>query len=198
LPARRSRRSSASRLPRSPYAAPDFGTGSLLVARAYVCAFSAHEGSRGRGTTGIEHPAAVAALLAGMGADEQLVAAALLHDILEDTDMTCDAVRSAFGFRIADLVYGVSEDRSIQPCGERKAYLRRQVVDAGIDAVAICLAEQFARVREFELRGIAISPLRLAHYRKTLELVAPSYPHAPFLAELSESLRRAGPGGAVR
>jgi GTP pyrophosphokinase len=81
-----------------------------LVRRAYDYAAESHEGQR-RATGGpfIEHPAAVALLMAQLGMDPPSIAAALLHDVPEDTARTNDDLRRAFGDEIARLVEGVTK-----------------------------------------------------------------------------------------
>lgn len=81
-----------------------------LVQRAYAYAAEAHEGQR-RATGGpfIEHPAAVALSMAQLGMDPPSIAAALLHDVPEDTPRTNDDLRREFGEEIARLVEGVTK-----------------------------------------------------------------------------------------
>jgi GTP diphosphokinase / guanosine-3',5'-bis(diphosphate) 3'-diphosphatase len=81
-----------------------------LIRRAYAYAAEAHEGQR-RATGGpyVEHPAAVALLMAQLGMDPQSIAAALLHDVPEDTARTNDDLRRTFGDEIARLVEGVTK-----------------------------------------------------------------------------------------
>ena len=81
-----------------------------LVRRAYDYAATSHEGQR-RATGGpfIEHPAAVALLIAQLGMDPPSIAAALLHDVPEDTARTNEDIRRSFGDEIARLVEGVTK-----------------------------------------------------------------------------------------
>lgn len=81
-----------------------------LIRRAYAYAADAHEGqTRATGGPYVEHPAAVAMLMAQLGMDPQGIAAALLHDVPEDTPRTNDDIRRAFGDEIARLVEGVTK-----------------------------------------------------------------------------------------
>src|SRR5438552_4345018 len=69
-----------------------------LVTRAFGFAAAAHEGQQRRsGEPFITHPVGVATICAGLRLDEQTIAAALLHDVVEDTDVDLDAVRDEFG-----------------------------------------------------------------------------------------------------
>src|SRR4029077_14834656 len=113
---------------------PDFIARSDLLERAYRFALAAHEGERSRGETRIDHPTAVARLLVRQGADDQTVAAALLHDVLEDTTVTRAELEEEVGMAVAGLVAELTEDESIGAYADRKAHLRQQVADAGEQA----------------------------------------------------------------
>src|SRR2546423_3853498 len=81
-----------------------------LIVRAYQLAEAAHEGQlRKSGEPYITHPLAVAGILAGLGLDDLTIAAALLHDAVEDTGVTIDDVTALFGEKIASLVDGVTK-----------------------------------------------------------------------------------------
>ena len=86
-----------------------------LVKRAYYYAEQAHEGqSRRSGEPYITHPLAVAAILADMRMDHQCLAAALLHDVIEDTGIPKEALSQQFGEAISELVDGVSKLTQIE------------------------------------------------------------------------------------
>src|SRR5919202_4434295 len=76
-----------------------------LLTRAFQFAARAHDGQqRASGEEFIRHPFGVAKICAELHLDEEVVAAALLHDVVEDTDSTIDEVRDEFGPEIAHLV----------------------------------------------------------------------------------------------
>src|SRR5215469_9485903 len=78
--------------------------------RVYEVAHKAHDGQhRASGEDYIEHPLAVAGILAELEMDRQTVAAALLHDVVEDTSVTTEQVAAEFGEEIATLVDGVTK-----------------------------------------------------------------------------------------
>ena len=80
-----------------------------LIARAFTFAAKAHEGQQRRsGEEFIHHPFGVAKILSELHLDEQTLAAALLHDVVEDTETELDEVRAEFGPDIAQLVEGVT------------------------------------------------------------------------------------------
>jgi (p)ppGpp synthase/HD superfamily hydrolase len=170
---------------------PEFTESSALLSRVYRFASAAHSGIRSRGHTTIDHPVAVAKLVRAHGSDEQ-VAAALLHDVLEDTTVTREELEEQFGANIAQLVAQLSEDGGIEDYSERKAMLRAQVVAAGREAALIFLADKLATLTATAESGAEpIEPERLAHYRYTLALLSGVYPDLPFVAEVRHALRNA-------
>jgi guanosine-3',5'-bis(diphosphate) 3'-pyrophosphohydrolase len=171
---------------------PDFIARSELLDRAYRFAFAAHEGERSRGKTRIDHPAAVARLLVRQGADDQLVAAALLHDVLEDTTVTREELELEFGAEIAEFVAELTEDPAIEAYADRKAHLREQVAEAGEEAATIFLADKLASLQRLEAAQEAVSPATLGHYRETLVLLSRTYPDLPFIADVRHALRNTG------
>ncbi|WP_369433998.1 bifunctional (p)ppGpp synthetase/guanosine-3',5'-bis(diphosphate) 3'-pyrophosphohydrolase [Psychromonas sp. MME1] len=81
-----------------------------FIERAYEFADNAHEGvTRASGEPYITHPVAVAEILASMKLDHEAIAAALLHDVLEDTDVIHQELSEAFNPSVAELVEGVTK-----------------------------------------------------------------------------------------
>ncbi|HTW06989.1 MAG TPA: HD domain-containing protein, partial [Acidimicrobiales bacterium] len=81
-----------------------------LVIKAYEVASRAHDGQvRRSGEAFITHPLAVSAVLAGLGMDDITLAAALLHDSVEDTAVSLDEIESRFGPAVAQIVDGVTK-----------------------------------------------------------------------------------------
>src|SRR5215471_20100597 len=90
------------------------------IQRAYDLAQRAHKGtSRRSGEPYIQHPLEVALLLADMRIDADGIAAALLHDVVEDTDFTLEELRAQFGEAVANIVDGVTKFDSL--AGNSKA-----------------------------------------------------------------------------
>ena len=86
------------------------GTDVDLIRRAYEVAAHAHEGQMRRtGDPYIVHPLAVAQILATFGLDTATIVAALLHDVVEDTELTLDGIEEDFGEEVALLVDGVTK-----------------------------------------------------------------------------------------
>jgi (p)ppGpp synthase/HD superfamily hydrolase len=124
----------------------------------------------------IAHPIEVARLLSHDGHPDHVIAAGLLHDLLEKTATTRAELHRRFGGRIARLVTTVSEDPSIGDYEERKRDLRDRVARADSDALAVYAADKVAKVREQAMqapsrRQDADSRAKLAHYRASLDML---------------------------
>lgn len=163
---------------------PDFIAGRDFVERAYRHADEAHR----RGETDIAHPVAVARLLDGAGFGDEAIAAALLHDVVEDTGEAFDAIEADFGPEVAEIVEAMTEDPEIEDYGERKAEHRKRVLASGSVPASIYAADKLARVRGYLASGDVVDGARLAHYRDTLRLFAALRPELPFLSELAAEL----------
>ena len=124
-----------------------------LLIRAYAAAARAHQGQlRRTGDPYITHPLAVARILAGYGLDAETIAAALLHDALEDTDLTLDEVRGDFGDTVADLIDGVTKLDRIRFSNLEEAQaatIRKMVIAMARDVrvLLIKLADRLHNVR---------------------------------------------------
>jgi (p)ppGpp synthase/HD superfamily hydrolase len=139
--------------------------------------------SHAYGQRPLDHPLAVARLLREARQPHRVVVAGLLHDVLEDTNVTAGEVRRRFGAPVAELVEALTEDGAVDDVRQRKAALRQQILDAGPSAATIALADKAAKLSESDLD---VNARRLEHYRGTLEGVERRYGHS----RLSELLRR--------
>jgi (p)ppGpp synthase/HD superfamily hydrolase len=165
-------------------AAPDFIAGREFVERAYHHAERAHR----EGDTDISHPVAVARLLDESGFSDEAIAAALLHDVVEDTGEGFAEIEADFGTEVTDIVDAMTEDSEIEDYGDRKLEHRRRVLSAGVVPASIYAADKLARVRSFVDSGDEVDPQRLTHYRDTLRLFTAVRPELPFLDELAAEL----------
>lgn len=106
-----------------------------LLDRAIVFAVRAHHNSerRGKGFPYIVHPLEAVEIVATITPDQELLAAAALHDTVEDTDVTVDQLRQEFGDRIADLVHAES-DQQMEGIPEKESWHARK--QAAIDRLA--------------------------------------------------------------
>lgn len=120
-----------------------------LVRDALETARSTHAGQLRRGSDGhpyIDHPLAVAEILVKYRYGDEVVAAGLLHDVVEKSDTGIDDVRERFGDVVADLVEALTEDESIDDYEERKEEHRQRVAAADPAALAIFAADKLTNV----------------------------------------------------
>ncbi len=125
-----------------------------LLDRAIVFAVHAHAGTerRGKGFPYIVHPMEAVEIVATMTPDQELLAAAALHDTVEDTDVTLEQIRAEFGDRIASLVAsesdtleeGVSEEDSWHA---RKQAAINRLAAASYDAKIVALGDKLSNMR---------------------------------------------------
>jgi (p)ppGpp synthase/HD superfamily hydrolase len=123
---------------------------SPLVRAALEMAREAHAGQIRNASGGlpyIEHPIAVAEELHEQPSSDEVLAAALLHDVVEDSDLEIEDVREHFGERVAEIVDALTDNASVEPYGARKREHRDRVEAAGDDALAIYAADKLTNVR---------------------------------------------------
>lgn len=127
---------------------------SALIRSTLAFAAVSHGGQRREsdGAAFIEHPLEVARLLRDAGCSEVVIAAGLLHDLIEDTHVTVADLTMHFGSEIANLVHAVSEDASIPTYRQRTQMLCEQVRHAGRDAALLFAADKIAEVRDLRDR----------------------------------------------
>lgn len=125
-----------------------------LLDRAIVFAVKAHHNTerRGKGFPYIVHPMEAVEIVATITSDQELLAAAALHDTIEDTDVTVEDIRLEFGDRIADLVHaesdqfteGVSEEDSWH---DRKQAAIDRLAAASRDAKIVAMGDKLSNMR---------------------------------------------------
>jgi GTP pyrophosphokinase len=132
------------------------GGDAALLRRAFEVAELAHRGQvRKSGEPYITHPVAVTQILASYGMDPATLAAALLHDVVEDTEVSLDQVTEQFGKEISDLIDGVTKLDRIQ-YGSREqaqaATIRKMVVAMAKDmrVLLIKLADRLHNIRTID------------------------------------------------
>ena len=125
-----------------------------LLDRAIVFAVQAHAGTerRGKGFPYIVHPMEAVEIVATMTNDQELLAAAALHDTIEDTDTTIEQIKSEFGDRVAALVASESEDRKDGISKEESWHARKQAVierlaNAPLDSKIVALGDKLSNMR---------------------------------------------------
>jgi hypothetical protein len=153
----------------------------------------------------ILHPREVAALLYRAGAPDHLIAAGVLHDVIEKTPAVATDLRRRFGGRVASLVLAVTEDERIRDYAARKQALRRQVEAAGEEALMLFAADKISKTRELHLEGGSRTGRRscgtrsrrqaLTHYSQCLTLLRARLPTSPLVRALSTELEDLSSGG---
>jgi (p)ppGpp synthase/HD superfamily hydrolase len=172
----------------TPASAPDFVRGDPLLEQAYDFAREGHHGPRREADTSVDHPVAVAELLHSSGFDCEVVAAALLHDVVEDIDTELAELAARFGSAVCGLVQQMTEDQSIDDYQARKAEHRKRIAKRS-SVAAIYAADKLANTRAMN-EPTEVPQERLEHYQATLEVLCDSHPEVPFLRELREELER--------
>lgn len=138
-----------------------------LLDRAIIFAVKAHAGTerRGKGFPYIVHPMEAVEIVATMTPDQELLAAAALHDVVEDTDVTVDTIRDEFGDRIAELVASESDTFEAGVSDEDSWHSRKQAAinrlakashDAKIVALGDKLSNMRAIARDYAVMGPAL------------------------------------------
>jgi len=177
---------------------------SPLVRSALEQARRDHEGQTRNGSGGmpyVKHPIAVAAMLDERGYRDEVLAAALLHDVVEDSDTGLDELREKFGEEVAGMVGALTDDESIDEYRQRKAEHRERVAAAGEEALAIYGADKLTNTRTlrdaYAAEGEAVReefkvPLELKAeiWEADLALLREKAPELPFLDDLEAELSR--------
>lgn len=175
---------------------------SELVGNALQTATRAHAGQLRRGSDGlpyIDHPVAVAELLATLNYEDEVLAAALLHDVVEKSEIEMDEVRERFGDRVASLVDALTEDETIEDYEERKKEHRLRVASSGADAMAIfaadkltnvaMLREAYALIAEDVSEELAVSlDLKIYIWELDLEMLFDEMPDSPLTKQLADEM----------
>ncbi|HEX7746960.1 MAG TPA: HD domain-containing protein [Micromonosporaceae bacterium] len=145
-----------------------------ILRRGYAIAENMHRGQfRKSGEPYITHPLEVAQICAGLGMDTTTLVAALLHDTVEDTRYTVQALTDDFGPEVAHLVDGVTKfDKAFYGQAAEAETIRKMIVAAGKDVrvLIIKLADRLHNMRTLDARSPA-SRARIA--RATREVLVP-------------------------
>ena len=144
--------------------------------QAYLVARDAHEGqSRSSGEPYITHPVAVACILAEMHLDHEALMAALLHDVIEDTEITKEDLAGRFGDTVAELVDGVSklDKLKFRDRKEAQAANFRKMIMAMTHDIRVILVKLADRTHNMRTLGALRPDKRRRIAKETLEIFAP-------------------------
>ena len=155
-----------------------------LIERAYRKAEAAHATQfRKSGEPYFTHPIAVAHILAEMKLDAEAISAALMHDVLEDTDLTLDELKTEFGSTIAGIVDGVTKlknlpakaetlDKRGRPTDRGFEHIRKMALAMG-DDVRVVLVKLADRLHNMRTLGYMTSYKQQQIAQETLDIYAP-------------------------
>ena len=125
-----------------------------VLDRAIIFAVKAHSGTerRGKGYPYIVHPLEAVEIVATMTKDQELLAAAALHDTVEDTDVTIEQIRAEFGDRVAELVASESDEMPAGVSEEDSWHSRKQaaidrLAKASLEAKMVALGDKLSNMR---------------------------------------------------
>ena len=138
-----------------------------VLDRAIIFAVKAHSGTerRGKGYPYIVHPLEAVEIVATMTADQELLAAAALHDTVEDTDVTVEQIRKEFGDRVAELVASESDDMPVGVSEKDSWHARKQAAidrlsKASREAKMVALGDKLSNMRtiarDYSVQGDAL------------------------------------------
>lgn len=155
----------------------------LMIERAYRKAESAHAGQyRKSGEPYFTHCIAVASILAEMRLDAEAISAALMHDLVEDTNITVDEIRSEFGGSVARIVDGVSKLKNLpikvdsskkgKAADKELEYFRKMLLAMG-DDVRVVLVKLADRLHNMRTLGYMSPDKQQQKARETMDIFAP-------------------------
>jgi len=173
-----------------------------LVREAFETARVAHAGQFRNGAEQIpyiDHPRTVAERLARQGFADEVLAAALLHDAVEDSETEVEELRARFGDPVADLVAVMTEDETVEDYEQRKAEHRRRIAAAGDEALAIYAADKLtnlAMLRDaYREKGEAVGEqlsvpldLKVAVWEADLDTLFDRAPDLPLVREFADEM----------
>ncbi|MGA2362028.1 MAG: bifunctional (p)ppGpp synthetase/guanosine-3',5'-bis(diphosphate) 3'-pyrophosphohydrolase [Candidatus Aminicenantales bacterium] len=148
----------------------------LALQKAYVFAARAHKGQvRRSGEPYLSHPLEVTNILADMRLDKTTLVAALLHDVLEDTDITAAEIKENFGQEAADLVEGVTKISRVQETSAeaRRAETIRKIILAMTDDIRVIFIKLADRIHNLQTLQFLGGEKQAQVARETLEIYAP-------------------------
>ncbi|MBX3313517.1 MAG: bifunctional (p)ppGpp synthetase/guanosine-3',5'-bis(diphosphate) 3'-pyrophosphohydrolase [Actinobacteria bacterium] len=151
-------------------------TSTAMISQAYDLAASAHRGqSRKSGEPYIHHPLSVAKIVADLGLDDVTVAAALLHDSVEDTGVTLQQVADAFGDDVAWIVDGVTKLDRVQfdSKAEQQAATMRKMLVAMAKDLRVLMIKLADRLHNMRTLGAMAPEKQIRIARETLDVYAP-------------------------
>jgi GTP pyrophosphokinase len=146
------------------------------IEESYIFARDAHSGQlRSSGDPYITHPVAVAKILASLHLDQQTIMAALMHDVIEDCDVTREDLAEKFGDRVAGLVEGVSKLTQIKFGSREEAQAEnfRKMMMAMVEDLRVVLIKLADRLHNMRTLGSLRPDKQRRIAKETIEIYAP-------------------------
>ncbi len=147
-----------------------------LITKAYLFAFEKHFGQkRHTGEDYIVHPLNVAYILADINADYQTICAALLHDTIEDCNVTKEEIAENFSMEIANLVDGVTKINRLNFSGDNEAMLanHRKIIVGLTEDVRVIIIKLADRLHNMRTLWVLSEKSQKANSKETLEILVP-------------------------
>jgi len=182
----------------------------MVFTSRIICAINfagrCHCGATRKGKEDVEyvtHPLGVAVILAGIGCDEEIVIAGILHDTVEDSKgkITLHDIAKEFGDRVGRIVGDVTEKDKSLPWDERKKRALEHIPHMDKDSMLVKSADLLYNLRDLALdletvgdevydRFNAPKEKQHARFSNVVRALADAWPDNPLLAELNETLKK--------
>ena len=173
-----------------------------IINKAVIFAAIAHKNQKRKDpeslTPFIQHPVMVGIILQRAGFSDDVIAAGILHDVLEDTKYTKEDLEKKFNKNIAELVNNVSEQDKSLPWAERKKKYLEHIRKCPPEAKAISAADKIHNIRSIIKsinEGIDIwtvfkrgKDIQIGRFNKLLNILKETWEH-PLINELEEAIR---------
>ena len=172
---------------------------SKKIHSAFVFAENAHRGQKRKGgdVPYITHPLCVAMVLSRVGADDDLICSALLHDTVEDCNVSFTEIENYFGERVMQIVKEVTEDSKTNSWEERKRKAEEKIKKISNDALLLKSADIIHNISDLlydiEKKGdSAFSKFnapkkeKIEHYLRLISNLENSWPENPLIGEVQE------------
>ena len=153
-----------------------------IIEKAAIFATAAHwaVGQRRKYTNEpyINHPFEVADIVRQYGGTDEMIAAAFLHDVVEDTQVPLDIIRLEFGAEVADLVYWLTDISKPEDGNraQRKAMDREHIAQAPADAQTVKVADLISNTRTIVQYDPDFAKVYLKEKRQLLEVLTKADP----------------------
>ncbi len=169
------------------------------INRAVIFAEKAHRGQKRKGSdvSYIVHPLCVAMILSGIGADDDLICSALLHDVVEDCNVSFAEIEKSFGNKAMQLVKEVTEDNKTASWKERKRKAEEKIKEMSNDALLLKSADIIHNTGDllYDIKQNGESAFskfnapkkeKLEHCVRLVSNLEDAWPENPLLSEVQE------------